>query len=162
MVTDWVNGYNLLKNGAVIWGSLTAALPFLPIAIGGLFFAFLELKDEKWCRLFTILLLLIPGVLICTPLYICYVLAIGFAKVWKPEEKDDFRFCGTTLTEDLLTLFPSILRMAEVVAESYPQSVLGRFLLKNDEIIHHFRFWGKHLSSTDIPMTNNQLQICPY
>ena len=62
-----------------------------------------------------------------------YVLVIGFVKVWKPEEKDEIRFCGRGLGEGRLTVIPSILRMAEVVAESYPQSVLGRFLL-NDEI----------------------------
>ena len=31
VVTDWINGYNLYQDGHVIWGSLTAALPFLPI-----------------------------------------------------------------------------------------------------------------------------------
>ena len=129
VVTDWVNGYNLYQNGDVIWGSLTAALPFLPIAIMGLFIAFIQLTNEKWCAVFSILLFFIPGVLICTPLYICYVLVIGFVKVWKPEEKDEIPFCCTTLDEDYMTLFPSILRMGEVVAESYPQSVLGTFLL---------------------------------
>lgn len=135
VVTDWVNGYNLFQDGHVIWGSLTAALPFLPIAIGGLFLAFTFYKDRMWRRTFLILLFFVPGVLICTPLYMLYVLGIGFVKVWKPEEKDNLRFCGTTLDEGLMTFLPSILRMAEVVAESYPQSVLGRFL-----ITHHFRF----------------------
>ena len=133
VVTDWVNGYNLYQDGHVIWGSLTAALPFLPIAIGLLFMAFVSFKDDGPCRTFLILLFFVPGVLICTPLYMLYVLVIGFVKVWKPEQKDDLPCCCIKIDDIFLTFLPPILRMAEVVAESYPQSVLGRFLL-NDEI----------------------------
>ena len=127
VVTDWINGYNLYQDGHVIWGSLTAALPFLPIAIGGIFIAFSAFRAEEWCGLFMTLLFFVPGVLICTPLYMFYVLVIGFVKVWKPEQKESLRFCCMTLTEELMTLLPSVLRMGEVVAESHPQSVLGRF-----------------------------------
>ena len=134
VVTDWVNGYNLFQDGHVIWGSLTAALPFLPILIAGLFVAFVFYKEKDWCYLFTTLLFFVPGVLIGTPLYMLYVLVIGFVKVWKPEEKDDHRFCCMKINEYFVTVLPPVLRMAEVVAESYPQSVLGRFLL-NGEII---------------------------
>ena len=126
VVTDWINGYNLFQDGHVIWGSLTAALPFLPIAIAGLFLAFIAGYNAKWWQRFVILLLYIPGVLICTPLYMLYVLVIGFVNVWKPEQRDDLQ---DSWTSGLLTVIPSILRMGEVVAESYPQSILGRFLM---------------------------------
>ena len=131
VVTDWINGYNLYQDGHVIWGSLTAALPFLPIAIAGIFLAYMACYKAKWWQRFVTLLLYIPGVLICTPLYMLYVLVIGFVKVWKPEQKDDLLFCGINMDSGLI--ITPILRMGEVVAESYPQSVLGRFLF-NDEI----------------------------
>ena len=136
VVTDWVNGYNLFQDGHIIWGCLTAALPFLPMAIGGLFIAFIAFKKKEWCPLFATLLFFVPGVLICTPLYMLYVLVIGFVKVWKPEhkQKDDLPFCGIEIEKEFMTVLPSVLRMAEVVAESFPQSVLGRFLLKDDAI----------------------------
>ena len=33
VVTDWVNGSNMIKRGDVIWGGIMVALPFLPMTI---------------------------------------------------------------------------------------------------------------------------------
>ena len=42
--TDWLNGYNLIEEGHVVWGLMTALLPFLPGAVVGLYLAWYFLK----------------------------------------------------------------------------------------------------------------------
>ena len=112
-------------------------LPFAPAAIVGVFLVFEDaVSKDTWKKKsqygFLGLVLLVPGVIICTPLYMLFVLVTGFLKVWNPEietlPEEDLgkeQFCcldGRTILQ-----IPPLLRMAEVVMESYPQSILGEF-----------------------------------
>ena len=126
---------NLIKDGHIIWGLLMVLLPFAPAAIVGVFLVFEDaVSKDTWKKKskygFLGLVLLVPGVIICTPLYMLFVLVTGFLKVWNPEIETDEdlgkeQFCcldGRTILQ-----IPPLLRMAEVVMESYPQSILGEF-----------------------------------
>ena len=66
--TDWLNGYNLIEEGHVIWGLMTALLPFLPGAIVGLYAAWVFLSEKNYCNFFLNLLFFLPGVVLGTEL----------------------------------------------------------------------------------------------
>ena len=66
--TDWLNGYNLIEEGHVVWGLMTALLPFLPGAVVGLYAAWLAFEEKKYCIFFLILLFYVPGVVLGTEL----------------------------------------------------------------------------------------------
>ena len=70
--------------------------------------------------------LYIPGVVLSTALYMLFVLTAGFAKVLNPEiesQPDRELF----LDIDFIAKYPPLLRMGEVVGESYPQAAIGNF-----------------------------------
>ena len=66
--TDWLNGYNLIEEGHVVWGLMTALLPFLPGAIVGFYVAWLAFREKNYCMFFLILLFYVPGVVLGTEL----------------------------------------------------------------------------------------------
>merc|ERR1719264_1207217 len=61
VITDWVNGSNMIKRGDVIWGGIMVSLPFLPMTIALLYFAFGFLRlPETWRVGLFLLLFLLP------------------------------------------------------------------------------------------------------
>jgi hypothetical protein len=124
VITDWVNGANLILNGDVIWGGLMVALPFLPTIIVLLYFAFLLLsdKDTWWLGLF-LLVCLLPAAALCTPIYIGSILLAALLRLHKPQMGDQEK-----LLSKLVKAWSPMLRMVEVVGESYPQAILGLFI----------------------------------
>ena len=141
VTTDLVNGVNLIIDGHVIWGICMVALPFLPAAlamVGGVpFFVMMGLPDKFGCCLAVCLcsclspILYIPAVLVCTPVYILYILISGCVKVFFPDIES---FSEEDLDEEVafgwrfeaFAEYPNLLRTAQVVTESYPQSILGK------------------------------------
>ena len=114
VVTDWLNGSNLIQEGHVRWGWVMVLLPFLPGAVVGVWWAWASFSDKKYYWCFLTLLFYVPGVLLGTPLYMAFVMLTSFVKLFKP---------------DLDETFAPMLRMGEIVGESYPQSMLGEFSL---------------------------------
>ena len=119
-----MNGVTLIEDGHIIWGLLMVLLPFAPAAIVGVFLVFEDaVSKDTWKKKsqygFLGLVRLVPGVIICTPLYMLFVLVTGFLKVWNPEietlPEEDLgkeQFCcldGRTILQT-----PPLLRMAEV------------------------------------------------
>ena len=148
-ITDWVNGSNLILNGDLIWGGIMVSLPVLPMTIFLLWVAFANLtdKDGRWKRLL-LLLFLFPAAAVCTPLYMCFILLAGFARLIKPQMRDEEKLlCGLLEGEYVNTLSPT-LRMLEVVGESYPQALLGESPLTC--LIQHCSQWS--LSSSSLSM----------
>ena len=153
--TDWVNGVNLIEDGDTIWGLVMSLLPFVPGAIMGFFAVIAAAFDEDtWkgkCLTGLLgIILYVPGVIICTPLYMLFVLVSGFLKVLNPEietlPEEDLgkkQFCGAD-GGDILKI-PPLLRMAEVAMESYPQSTLGEF---------HFNPQSKETFANQYPLAN--------
>ena len=142
VTTDLVNGVNLIIDGHVIWGICMVALPFTLMAIalvGALpFFVMMMLPDKFGCCLAVCqcsclsAILYIPAVLICTPVYILYILISGCVKVFFPdiesfsEEDLDEKVAFGWRLEDFAE-YPNLLRTAQVATDSYPQSVLGKY-----------------------------------
>ena len=63
-----------------------------------------------------------------TALYMLFVLTAGFAKVLNPEiesQPDRELFLG--IDGNVIAEYPPMLRMGEVVGESYPQAAIGNF-----------------------------------
>ena len=127
IVTDWVNGANLIKNGDLIWGGIMVSLPFLPMTIALLWGTFSILADEEEPRWQGVLLLilLLPAAVVATPIYMVFVLFIGFVKIYKPDINDEDELLGGHLKGKNAKVFPALLRMSEMVGESYPQALLG-------------------------------------
>ena len=135
VTTDYVNGANLINNGDTIWGAILVTLPFVPMALLGLVFLLGVMvgfdDDNRLVRCSKRLLavvLYVPGVILSTALYVLFVLTAGFAKVLNPEiesQPDRELFPGFN-GEDIAN-FPPLLRMGEVVGESYPQAAIGNF-----------------------------------
>ena len=132
VTTDFINGANLMNNGDTIWGAVMVALPFAPVAavgILGVLAAFIN--DGKWGKKGLLygalsMVLYVPGVVVVTAFYMLFVLSSGLAKVWNPKieyrpGRDVFLCCSV----DTIAKGPPILRMVEVVGESYLQAVLG-------------------------------------
>ena len=111
-----MNGTNLIKNGDVIWGSIMVALPFFPMTVFLLFIAFglLTRKDAR-CRGLLLLLLLLPAAALATPAYICFIVIDAILRLIKPQMANGDKLLGGS----------PMLRMLEVVGESYPQALLG-------------------------------------
>ena len=142
VTTDLVNGVNLIIDGHVIWGICMVALPFLPAAIamvGAVPLGVMGVLDVNFgCCLAVCLcsclspILYIPAVLICTAVYILYILISGCVKVFYPdiesfsEEDLDEKVAFGWRLEDFAE-YPNLLRTAQVVTDSYPQSVLGKY-----------------------------------
>ena len=75
-----------------------------------------------------VVVLYIPGVILSTALYMLFVLTAGFAKVLNPEiesQPDSDLFPG--FNGGNIAFYPPLLRMGEVVGESYPQAAIGNF-----------------------------------
>ena len=128
--TDYWNGGNLIAAGDVIWGGIMVSLPFLPMTIFLLFSAFLYLanKEDRWFGVF--LLLLLPlATAIATPAYWIFIIVAGFVKLYKPVIKNGDKLLGGWLSGDKVNFIAPLLRMLELVGESYPQALLGELAL---------------------------------
>ena len=102
------------------------SLPFLPMTIFLLWFAFVFFadKEDRWKRV--LLLLLLPlATAIATPAYWIFIIVAGFAKLYKPVIEDEDKLLGGWLSGKTVNLFAPIFRMLELVGESYPQALLG-------------------------------------
>ena len=125
------------------------SLPVLPMTIFLLWVAFANLTDQdNWWKRLLLLLFLFPAAAECTPLYMCFILLAGFARLIKPQMRDEEKLlCGLLEGEYVNTLSPT-LRMLEVVGESYPQALLGESPLTC--LIQHCSQWS--LSSSSLSM----------
>ena len=115
VTTDWVNGYNMIMDDNVIWGTVMCILPFAPMAIVGPPLVYANLDKGKCCRVLAILIFYIPFVVIATPIYMGFVLFTGALKLWNGMDGEDFNSNS------------ALLRISEIVTESCPQSILGEF-----------------------------------
>ena len=88
------------------------------------------LKDGEYGKFFIVLLFFVPGVVLGTPLYMAFVMLTSCIKFFKPDlsEDDDGLLC--CIDGEAVLFFGPLFRMAEIVGESCPQSMLGRFSLK--------------------------------
>ena len=134
VTTDFINGANLMNNGDTIWGAVMVALPFAPVAVAGIGVTPLmvaSINEGKWGKKGLLygalsLVLYVPGVVVVTAFYMLFVLSSGLAKVWNPKiEYRPDREVFLCFDGDTIAKWPPILRMVEVVGESYPQAVLG-------------------------------------
>ena len=128
--TDNWNGGNLIASGDVIWGGIMVSLTFLPMTIFLLFIAFMWLanKRNRWKGL--LLLLLLPlATALATPAYWIFIIVAGFVKLYKPVIKKEDKLLGGWLSGDLVNFLVPLLRMLELVGESYPQALLGELAL---------------------------------
>ena len=125
IVTDWLNGSNLIYEGHVIWGWVMVLLPFLPGVIAFLGLAWQALTDKKYKQCFFILLFFVPGVVLGTPLYMVFVILVSCAKFYKPVLAENEKVLGC-FDEKTLKAFGPGVRMGEVVGESCPQAMLSR------------------------------------
>ena len=132
VTTDFINGANLMNNGDTIWGAVMVALPFASVAAAGILgILVLFNNDGKWGKkglLYGALsvVLYLPGVVVVTAFYMLFVLSSGLAKGWNPKiEYRPDREVFLCFDGDIIAKWPPILRMVEVVGESYPQAVLG-------------------------------------
>ena len=135
VTTDYVNGANLINNGDTIWGAILVTLPFLPMAVVGFalsLYGMVKIDGDSWLtwcskRLLAVVLY-VPGVVLSTALYVLFVLTAGFAKVLNPEiESQPDRKLLLDIDGKTISKFPPLLRMGEVVGESYPQAAIGNF-----------------------------------
>ena len=123
VATDWINGYNLITEEHIIWGTVMCVLPLAPVGLVGpvAAFASLEYKCGKFCTILIILLLYIPAVAIATPCYLGFVLLSGVMKLCYPNlSKGNDDFLGWIS-------IAALMRITEIVTESCPQSMLGKF-----------------------------------
>ena len=130
VITDWVNGSNLINRGDVIWGGLMVSLPFLPMTILLLFlaFQFLTKKEDRWQGLL-LLLFLLPAAALVTPAYMGFILLAALVRLVKPQIGDEDKLLGGFLKGEVVNIASPLLRMVEVVGESYPQALLGESAL---------------------------------
>ena len=103
------------------------SLPFLPMTITLLWGTFSILADEEEPRWQGVLLLilLLPAAALATPIYMVFVLFVGFVKLYKPDINDEDELLCGHLKGKNVKVFPALLRMSEMVGESYPQALLG-------------------------------------
>ena len=137
IVTDWVNGRNLIVNGDVIWGGIMVVLPFLPMTVALLWISFLGLNNkDNWWKGLLLLIFLLPASVLGTFVYMGAVLLDALAKLHSPltsvmpvvkEEEGTWMMLGG-LEIWAFKWWPVLLRMVEVVGESYPQTLLGELL----------------------------------
>ena len=112
-----------------MWGLITALLPFLPGAVLGVVLMWYNLKEGEYPQFFFVLLFFVPGVVLGTPMYMAFVMLTSCIKFFKPDLNDDDELLGCIDGESVIHFGP-MLRLAEIVGESCPQSMLGRFYLK--------------------------------
>ena len=131
VVTDWVNGSNLIINGDVIWGGLMVALPFCPMTI---IMLQLALETFNWhskpCGGLFVLIFVLPAAVLATPLYMGIVLFGAILRLWAPlyeDAEDVMRGPIAGCWQDLKDM-PIQFRMVEMVGESYPQALLGELV----------------------------------
>ena len=124
VITDWVNGSNLIINGDVIWGGIMVSLPFLPMTIVMLFIAFESIARKSW-KGFLLLIFLLPSAAFFTPLYIFTVFLAALLRLYHPLIEDEEKVLGGWVDGEAVKHFPAQLRMVEVVGESYPQALVG-------------------------------------
>ena len=112
-----------------MWGLITALLPFLPGAVVGVWRMAYLLTEGEYCQFFFALLFFVPGVVLGTPMYMAFVMLTSCIKFFKPDlgASDDLFCC---IDGDMVLGLGPMLRLAEIVGESCPQSMLGRFPLK--------------------------------
>ena len=115
IVTDWVNGANLIKNGDLIWEG---------IMVWGTFSILADEEEPRWQGVL-LLILLLPAAALATPIYMVFVLFVGFVKLYKPDINDEDQLLGGHLKGKNVKVFPALLRMSEMVGESCPQALLG-------------------------------------
>ena len=126
VVTDWVNGSNMIINGHLIWGGLMVALPFLPTSIVLVWAAFQAITDKEDRSLGLFLLIFcLPLAAVCTPIYMGYVLFAALLRLYNPLIKDEERILGGRLKGEFIKWVPALFRMAEMVGEACPQALLG-------------------------------------
>ena len=137
VVTDWVNGSNLIINGDLIWGGLMVSLPFLPMTIMMLNFAFLGFA-QAWCLGLLALIFVLPAAVLATPCYMVIVLFGGILKLYAPlyeDAEDIMRGPIAGCWQDFKDS-PVDLRMFEMVGESYPQALLGESIFTTWPYLH--------------------------
>ena len=106
------------------------SLPFLPMTICLLWFAFNFLADEEYrCSGLLLLLFLLPAAALCTPVYMGFILLVALLRLFKPQIGDEDKLLGGLLDGDTVNIVSPVLRMVEVVGESYPQALLGESAL---------------------------------
>ena len=126
IVTDWLNGSNLIYEGHVVWGWVMVLLPFLPGVIAFIGLAWQAFKDKDYKQCFLILLFFVPLVVLGTPLYMGFVIYTSYFKFFKPGGLGDKeKVLGFFDNRDLKTYGPGF-RMGEIVGESCPQAMLGK------------------------------------
>ena len=92
--------------------------------------AFLSLSDkEDRCDGVLSLLLLPLQVALATPTYTIFIIVAGFVKLYKPVIKNGDELLGGWLSGFLVNKGAPLLRMFELVGESYPQALLGELAL---------------------------------
>ena len=107
-----------------------------------LFIAFgLLANKEDWCVGLLMLIFLLPAAALATPIYMGFVLIAAFAKLYNPLMKDEDEVLGGCMKGDNVKLLPAMLRMVEVVGESYPQALLGELPLTWSIKHHHIQFF---------------------
>ena len=126
IITDWLNGSNLIQEGHVMWGWVMVLLPFLPGAIVGLLLLFNALKEKKYCNFVCLLLFCVPGVVLGTPLCMVYTMFTFLVKLFVDTSKSR----GSAIEDGNFFLheITGWFMMAEVVGESCTQAMLGKFL----------------------------------
>ena len=129
VVTDWLNGSNLIQEGHVVLGWVMALLPFLPGAVVGIYTVWYFFHGKEYRNFFITLLLYVPGVVLVTPVYMGFIIFTICVKFFKPDlDDEDEVLCG--IKGKAVKGIGPMWRMGEIVGESYPQSMLGNFILK--------------------------------
>ena len=102
------------------------SLPFLPMTIVVLYFAFLGLADkDEWWQGLLLLLFLLPAAALATPVYMGFILLAGLGRLVNPQIGDNEKVLCGLLDSSRVKGFSPALRMGEMVGESYPQALLG-------------------------------------
>jgi len=126
VATDWINGYNLIIDEHIFWGTVMCLLPLITPAIVGPIAIFERSGNRRWYKILPFLILYIPFVLIATPVYIGFVLFTGILKLWDPELAKNGALCG--MDGDKFVNASSIFRITEIATESCPQAMLGIYI----------------------------------
>merc|ERR1719341_8059 len=116
VITDWVNGRNLIINGDIIWGGIMVSLPFLPMTIVLLYAVFIRIADKEYrCGALLLLLFLLPAAALFTPVYMVFILLVGLGRLVKPQIGWNERvLCGLLdawNVEEFKGFVPPMLRM---------------------------------------------------
>ena len=129
VVTDWLNGSNLIQEGHVAWGLVMVMLPFLPGAVVGVYVVWSLFHKKEYFKFFLSVLFYVPGVVLGTPYYMIIVILASCVKLFKPDLDKEDKVFGWIDAGFFKTVGPGF-RMGEIVGESCQQSMLGKFPLK--------------------------------